>query len=554
MPAGSSVPAAALLVLTGLLVATAPAASSGPDRAPTLVAAAAVDCDDALLVAVPGGGEGGPDDPGSTLGALTAPLLSEAQSGSRTLATRVVHAETLGPSALQGRGTRRTSAHKAVTRAAWSSWRAPVPGLVAGVEEALAETLSSCPDQLVYLVGYSQGAEAVHRYLTTADADLRSRTVAVVLVGDPARVSGSAGPLSGDPHASRRAEGVSARFARKPLPAVPADGWRGPVHSVCTVGDLACDLGDDRFRGAQRVHASYDTTADSLLGSLGRQYGERIALWPRPQVGQEVAARVALLVSQRIKASVAPQAPHRAAVQGHLAAPTRPDADQARHPDRFAHPRRYLRARLHGPQPHQPRGLAADGGPGERGDQARRQDRGELRRPPHLPDPWRRHAVVLGRQLLRAAGTGDTTSGPTPRQVGSQDDWVDVSAGGMHTCGVRENGSAWCWGLNYRGQLGTGNRKDQVEPRRVGDGRDWETVSAGWVHTCAKTLDGTASCWGDNAYGQLGNGNLTDSYDPARVTRGLSFREVSRRRLAHLWRHARRRGVLLGSQHQGSAR
>ncbi len=81
----------------------------------------------------------------------------------------------------------------------------------------------------------------------------------------------------------------------------------------------------------------------------------------------------------------------------------------------------------------------------------------------------------------------------------------------MHTCGVRENGSLWCWGLNYRGQLGTGTRKDQVQPRRVGDARDWETVSAGWVHTCATSLDGAAWCWGDNNFGQLGRGNQTDS-------------------------------------------
>ncbi len=203
-------------------------------------------CEDALLVAVTGGGEGGVDDPGTTLGALTAPLASEVAATGRTLTTRVVHAETLRPASLQGRGTKRTDAEKAVTRKAWNTWRAPVPTLVSGLEAALAETLPACPDQLLYLAGYSQGAEAVHRYLATrADADVRSRSVAVVLVADPARVSGSAGPIAGDPHASRRAEGVSARLARKPLPAVPAGDWRGPIHSVCTAGDVGCDLGAD---------------------------------------------------------------------------------------------------------------------------------------------------------------------------------------------------------------------------------------------------------------------------------------------------------------------
>ncbi len=320
---------------------------------------------------------------------------------------------------------------------------------------------------------------------------------------------------------------MSARLARKPLPAVPAEGWRGPVHSVCTVADLACDLGDDRFRGAQRVHASYDTTAASLLGSLGRRYGERLALWPRPEVGQEVAGRVALLLSERIKASVAPQA--RKGLRFKATSPLPPGLTLTKRGVLTGSPTRdgtfaldYTVRNRTSPAVSRPMAgqVSVDIKPGAK---ARVTSGG-------------RHTCQIrgngtlwcwGANFYGQLGTGDTTSGPTPRQVGEHDDWVDVSAGGMHTCGVRENGSAWCWGLNYRGQLGTGNRKDQTTPRRVGDGRDWEAVSAGWVHTCATTRDGTASCWGDNAYGQLGNGDQTDSYDPARVTRGLTFREVS---------------------------
>src|SRR5690606_26527457 len=32
--------------------------------------------------------------------------------------------------------------------------------------------------------------------------------------------------------------------------------------------------------------------------------------------------------------------------------------------------------------------------------------------------------------------------------------WQQVAAGERHTCGIRENGTLWCWGDNFRGQLG----------------------------------------------------------------------------------------------------
>lgn len=518
-----------VLALTGALVVTPPVGAQFPGigTTGTTAARAEVTCEDALLIAVTGGGEGAAEDPGATLGALTAPLTSGVAAEGRTLTTRVVHADTLGPAALQGRGTRRTDADQAVTRDAWQTWRAPVPTLVSGLEAALAETLPACPDQLVYLVGYSQGAEAVHRYLATrADADLRSRSVAVVLVADPARISGSAGPIAGDPPAARRAEGVSARLARKPLAAIPADGWRGPVHSVCTAGDVGCDLGPTRFRAAQRVHATYDTTAAGLLGTLGTTYGERIALWPQPEVGQEIAGRVGLLLKEKLAVDVAVKrralrfdatSPLPAGLtltgRGFLTGtPTRSGSFGLDYTVRNT-----SSAAVSRPMSGQVTVTIEPGAKAEVSSGGRHTC--EIRAEGTL---W-----CWGANFYGQLGSGDTASGPTPRQVGTADDWVDVSAGGMHTCGVRETGSLWCWGLNYRGQLGTGTRKDQVQPRRVGDARDWETVSAGWVHTCATSLDGTAWCWGDNDFGQLGRGDQTDSWDPVRVTRGLAWREVN---------------------------
>jgi alpha-tubulin suppressor-like RCC1 family protein len=33
---------------------------------------------------------------------------------------------------------------------------------------------------------------------------------------------------------------------------------------------------------------------------------------------------------------------------------------------------------------------------------------------------------------------------------------VSVSLGFAHTCAIKQDGSLWCWGLNWAGQLGDG--------------------------------------------------------------------------------------------------
>jgi alpha-tubulin suppressor-like RCC1 family protein len=93
---------------------------------------------------------------------------------------------------------------------------------------------------------------------------------------------------------------------------------------------------------------------------------------------------------------------------------------------------------------------------------------------------------------------------------------VAISAGGLHTCAILEDGSVRCWGYGFDGQLGYGSTDD------VGDGRGSDqsvasagpvplgggalTIAAGGLHTCAILDGGSVRCWGDGADGQLGDG------------------------------------------------
>ena len=67
--------------------------------------------------------------------------------------------------------------------------------------------------------------------------------------------------------------------------------------------------------------------------------------------------------------------------------------------------------------------------------------------------------------------------------------YTQVSASNTHTCGLRNDGSLSCWGLNDNGQT-------------VTPAGNYIQVSAGQSYTCGLKNDGNLLCWGINDYGQ----------------------------------------------------
>jgi alpha-tubulin suppressor-like RCC1 family protein len=109
-------------------------------------------------------------------------------------------------------------------------------------------------------------------------------------------------------------------------------------------------------------------------------------------------------------------------------------------------------------------------------------------------------------------------------QVGTNSDWRMVSAGWFHTMAIREDGTLWGWGLNGPGSLGIGSLVESTNrPVQVGTDSDWVAVSARRLVTTALRADGTLWRWGISG----GTGFPTNAYVPVQVGSESDWRHVA---------------------------
>jgi len=124
-------------------------------------------------------------------------------------------------------------------------------------------------------------------------------------------------------------------------------------------------------------------------------------------------------------------------------------------------------------------------------------------------------ARCFGDNYLGALGNGTTISSDLPVEVSSLVDAQSLAAGPGHTCVLRTTSTVGCWGYNDVGQLGTGNNVDSSTWLPIPGLDSVVAISAGGQiqregHTCAIKVDGSVWCWGDNFFGQLGDGSTTN--------------------------------------------
>ena len=83
--------------------------------------------------------------------------------------------------------------------------------------------------------------------------------------------------------------------------------------------------------------------------------------------------------------------------------------------------------------------------------------------------------------------------------------FVQVVSGSTHTCGLTAEGQVYCWGDNGAGQVGSGKGPGRAMfPTLVKEAVGYTTVTAGGATSCGLKGDGSAFCWGANDAGQYG--------------------------------------------------
>jgi alpha-tubulin suppressor-like RCC1 family protein len=113
-------------------------------------------------------------------------------------------------------------------------------------------------------------------------------------------------------------------------------------------------------------------------------------------------------------------------------------------------------------------------------------------------------------------GQNNFTSYSSPVQVGSLNNWKQVSSGYYACLAIKTDGTLWAWGDNA-GDLGLGDTLDRNSPVQVGSLTNWKQVSSSYYFTSAIKTDGTLWTWGENSYGQLGLGDTTSRSSPVQV-------------------------------------
>lgn len=127
------------------------------------------------------------------------------------------------------------------------------------------------------------------------------------------------------------------------------------------------------------------------------------------------------------------------------------------------------------------------------------------------------HAMCWGAGSSGQLGNGSFVDASAPFTVVNAPTFTSVHAGGDYTCALTPVGEVFCWGASYGG-----------EATKISGALEFTMISSGWGHACGVTRpEGAIYCWGNNDRGQLGTGTRTSTTTPTRVAKPLGTRSAA---------------------------
>jgi len=123
-------------------------------------------------------------------------------------------------------------------------------------------------------------------------------------------------------------------------------------------------------------------------------------------------------------------------------------------------------------------------------------------------------------------GNGTYDGAIVPTNIGAGRSYAAIAASDRGTCALAVEGSVYCWGNDTFGELGGGeNERELLSPAVVATSLTFKAIAMSFDSTCGLTDEGTAYCWGSNRAGNLGLGAFDNDPHPSpeAVSGGLVF-------------------------------
>ena len=134
---------------------------------------------------------------------------------------------------------------------------------------------------------------------------------------------------------------------------------------------------------------------------------------------------------------------------------------------------------------------------------------------------WSWGSDFLGWPVL---GLGSTMKSTTLRRIGSDTNWVNISAGENHNLAIKSDGTMWTWGEKAVPRF---TRPGAIPiPVFAAPGNDWKQVAAGGIYSIALKQDGTLWGWGNNWAGSVGIAPANGSAMPMQIGSSTNWTKV----------------------------